>query len=216
MSPVTILLPVKEPHHSKTRLSGLLSCSQRSELTANMLIRVIQAAVRSTVDDIVVAGSQFNSLKQLIEGREFGPVRWVDVLGQDLNNDVETASTIIKNSGRAYIYIPGDVPFITSNDIEDVVRTSVDGENLVLVPSESDGGTNSMLIPPSSDFIPLLGIDSFRRHCEYAERNTLDYRIIRPVGLGLDLDTEKDLVRCEEIEPGFTDRLGAFPEDRLE
>ena len=126
-----------------------------------MLIRVIQAAVRSTVDDIVVAGSQFNSLKQLIEGREFGPVRWVDVLGQDLNNDVETASTIIKNSGRAYIYIPGDVPFITSNDIEDVVRTSVDGENLVLVPSESDGGTNSMLIPPSSDFIPLLGIDSF-------------------------------------------------------
>ena len=216
MPPVTILIPVKEPHHSKTRLSGLLSCSQRSELTANMLIRVIQAAVRSTVDDIVVAGSQFNSLKQLIEGREFGPVRWVDVLGQDLNNDVETASTIIKNSGRAYIYIPGDVPFITSNDIEDVVRTSVDGENLVLVPSESDGGTNSMLIPPSSDFIPLLGIDSFRRHCEYAERNTLDYRIIRPVGLGLDLDTEKDLVRCEEIEPGFTDRLGAFPEDRLE
>ena len=216
MPPVTILIPVKEPHHSKTRLSGLLSCSQRSELTANMLIRVIQAAVRSTVDDIVVAGSQFNSLKQLIEGREFGPVRWVDVLGQDLNNDVETASTIIKNSGRAYIYIPGDVPFITSNDIEDVVRTSVDGENLVLVPSESDGGTNSMLIPPSSDFIPLLGIDSFRRHCEYAERNTLDYRIIRSVGLGLDLDTEKDLVRCEEIEPGFTDRLGAFPEDRLE
>jgi len=216
MPPVTILIPVKEPHHSKTRLSGLLSCSQRSELTANMLIRVIQAAVRSTVDDIVVAGSQFNSLKQLIEGREFGPVRWVDVLGQDLNNDVETASTIIKNSGRAYIYIPGDVPFITSNDIEDVVRTSVDGENLVFVPSESDGGTNSMLIPPSSDFIPLLGIDSFRRHCEYAERNTLDYRIIRPVGLGLDLDTEKDLVRCEEIEPGFTDRLGAFPEDRLE
>ena len=216
MPPVTILIPVKEPHHSKTRLSGLLSCSQRSELTANMLIRVIQAAVRSTVDDIVVAGSQFNSLKQLIEGREFGPVRWVDVLGQDLNNDVETASTIIKNSGRAYIYIPGDVPFITSNDIEDVVSTSVDGENLVLVPSESDGGTNSMLIPPSSDFIPLLGIDSFRRHCEYAERNTLDYRIIRPVGLGLDLDTEKDLVRCEEIEPGFTDRLGAFPEDRLE
>ena len=216
MPPVTILIPVKEPHHSKTRLSGLLSCSQRSELTANMLIRVIQAAVRSTVDDIVVAGSQFNSLKQLIEGREFGPVRWVDVLGQDLNNDVETASTIIKNSGRAYIYIPGDVPFITSNDIEDVVRTSVDGENLVLVPSESDGGTNSMLIPPSSDFIPLLGIDSFRRHCEYAERNTLDYRIIRPVGLGLDLDTEKDLGRCEEIEPGFTDRLGAFPEDILE
>ena len=216
MPPVTILIPVKEPHHSKTRLSGLLSCSQRSELTVNMLIRVIQAAVCAAVDDIVVAGSQFNSLKQLIEGREFGPVRWVDVSGQDLNDDVEMASDIIKNSGRAYIYIPGDVPFITSNDIEDVIESSEDGEILVLVPSESDGGTNAMLIPPSSDFIPLLGVDSFRRHCEYAEGNTLDYKIVRPFGFTLDLDTEKDLVRCEEIEPGFTDRLGAVPKDRLE
>jgi len=216
MPPVTILIPVKEPHRSKTRLSALLSCSQRSELTANMLIRVIQAAGRSTVDDIVVAGSQFNSLKQLIEGQEFGPVRWVDVLGQDLNNDVEMASTSIKNSGRAYIYIPGDVPFITSNDIEDVIKSSEDGEIFVLVPSESDGGTNAMLIPPASNFIPLLGVDSFRRHCEYAERNTLDYTIIRPFGFTLDLDTEEDLARCEEIEPGFTDRLGALPEDGLE
>ena len=91
MLPVTILIPVKDPCQSKTRLSGLLSSSERSTLAANMLMRVIQAAVRSEVDDIVVAGSQLNSLKQLIEVQEFGSVRWVDVLGQDLNGDVEIA-----------------------------------------------------------------------------------------------------------------------------
>ncbi|PKB60149.1 MAG: 2-phospho-L-lactate guanylyltransferase [SAR202 cluster bacterium Ae2-Chloro-G1] len=216
MLPVTILIPVKDPCQSKTRLSGLLSSSERSTLAANMLMRVIQAAVRSEVDDIVVAGSQLNSLKQLIEVQEFGSVRWVDVLGQDLNVDVEIASAGIKNSGRAYIYIPSDVPFVTSNDIEDVIRSSEDGGIFVFVPSESDGGTNAMLIPQSSTFSPLLGVDSFRRHCEYAECNGLDYRIVRPSGLTLDLDTEKDLAHCEEIEPGFTDRLAAFPVDRLE
>ena len=61
MLPVTILIPVKDPYQSKTRLSGLLSSSERSTLAANMLMRVIQAAVRSEVDDIVVAGSQLNS-----------------------------------------------------------------------------------------------------------------------------------------------------------
>ena len=147
MLPVTILIPVKDPYQSKTRLSGLLSSSERSTLAANMLMRVIQAAARSEVDDIVVAGSQLNSLKQLIEVQEFGSVRWVDVLGQDLNGDVEIASAGIKNSGRAYIYIPSDVPFVTSNDIEDVIRSSEDGGIFVFVPSGSDGGTNAMLIP---------------------------------------------------------------------
>ena len=113
MPPVTILIPVKDPHHSKTRLSGLLNASQRSKLTLNMLLRVLKASVSSSVVDIVVAGGTFNPLKQLIREQGFASVRWVDVLGRDLNNDVEMASTAIRNSGRAYIYIPGDGPFIS-------------------------------------------------------------------------------------------------------
>ena len=107
MPAVTILIPVKDPHHSKTRLSGLLNSSQRSKLTLNMLLRVLKASVSSSVVDIVVAGGTFNPLKQLIKERAFPSVRWVDVLGRDLNNDVELASAGIRNSGRAYIYIPG-------------------------------------------------------------------------------------------------------------
>ena len=94
MPAVTILIPVKEPHHSKTRLSGLLNSSQRSKLTLNMLLRVIKASVSSSVVDIVVAGGTFNPLKQLIKERAFPSVRWVDVLGRDLNNDVELLSLI--------------------------------------------------------------------------------------------------------------------------
>ena len=216
MPAVTILIPVKEPHHSKTRLSGLLNSSQRSKLTLNMLLRVIKASVSSSVVDIVVAGGTFNPLKQLIKERAFPSVRWVDVLGRDLNNDVELASAVIRNSGRAYIYIPGDVPFISRDDIEEIIKSSEDGKTIVFVASESDGGTNAMFVPPEITFKPHLGVDSLKKHCEYAERNTWAYRIIRPSGLALDLDTERDLEHCEEIESGFLDRLGALHEGMLE
>ena len=37
----------------------------------------------------------------------------------------------------------------------------------------------------------------------------LETTVIKPLGVSIDLDTEDDLIRCEELEPGFRARLAA-------
>ena len=66
-----------------------------------------------------------------------------------------------------------------------------------------------MLIPAQNDFTTLLGHDSFNRHLKSARGMELETTVIKPLGVSIDLDTEDDLIRCEELEPGFRARLAA-------
>ena len=66
-----------------------------------------------------------------------------------------------------------------------------------------------MLIPSRNCFTTLLGHDSFDRHLKSARDMELETTVITPLGVSMDLDTEEDLIRCEELEPGFRARLAA-------
>lgn len=198
-----VLIPMKNPYDSKSRLAKVFSRNQRAELSLNMLARVVTASKLSLADNIAVVGGEF--IASCANEHE---VDWIHVSSNDLNEDLYAAMCLSVEDDFVPIYLPGDVPFLTPDDINEVIKASHGGSEVVLVPSGHDGGTNCFLNPFFLCFKPLLGIDSFRRHIEFAEMRNVPFSVRRLSGLLLDLDTEDDLRRCNAFESGFIKRLG--------
>ena len=205
MPNIAVLIPMKTPCSAKSRLSELLSVPQRETLVKNMLKRVLLAARGSSAQSVTVVGGGVNVRR--IASRHFA--EWTRSLGNDLNVDLMDSIKARESEGFSAIYLPGDLPFVKAIDIDAVIDASRQGTRLVLVPSSGDGGTSCMLIPAQNDFTTLLGHDSFNRHLKSARDMELETMVIKPLGASIDLDTEDDLIRCEELEPGFRARLAA-------
>ena len=105
------------------------------------------------------------------------------------------------------IYLPADLPFITSSDVASLVEASDHGQKLTLAPAHRDRGTNSIVVPQDSGFKPALGIRSYEKHRVQARTLGISTAICDRPGLGLDLDTYEDMEACELRDPGILSRL---------
>ena len=195
---------MKVPSEGKSRLIDVLDGPSRELLTVALLRRVLKASAESTVEAVYVVGG---GLEVAQVCQQMG-VNWLDSNSGDLNFDVSVGISEISQMGNGTVYLPGDLPFVTPGDIDSVIELSDNGSLAVLVSSESDGGTNCILFPNQTDLIPLLGIDSYRKHYEYAKNRGIPFEVIRPEGLLIDLDTPEDLRKCEKIENGFLKNMG--------
>ena len=157
MVKIAVLIPMKGSDKVKSRLSDTLSRCQRMTLATNLLNRVVLAAKGSLVSSITVVGG--GNLSREV-ARKWS-VDWVETQGANLNLELMNSVEAKKSQGFASMYLPGDLPFVKSSDVNKVIAESKSGIQMVFVPSSSDGGTNCMLIPAEFDFSTLLGKDSF-------------------------------------------------------
>ncbi len=200
---INILIPFKGLRNSKTRLSKILSESERRKIALNMFEIVLKASKESSADSVTIIGGGLSSSKIAYE---FG-VDWIDPGYEELNADFMHVMNNKMDKGFSCVYVPADLPFLRGADIDFVINASRLCRNIVLVPSIGDGGTSCMLIPRKFDFESRLGSDSFMNHLREAEERELNVSIVTSLELGLDLDTESDLNICEKYDPGFTIRL---------
>ena len=105
------------------------------------------------------------------------------------------------------MYIPGDLPLLTTADVEQALDSSKFGSLLTICPAVGDGGTNGLVVPAQSPFQIQLGTDSFYRHTTSAEQLGLPFAIVETQGFGLDLDTSGDLAELRRITPGTFERI---------
>lgn len=87
--------------------------------------------------------------------------------------------------------VPVDVPLAFKGDLEDLLDTGATSD-VVLVPSETDGGTNALYLSPPAVLEPHFGPQSLRAHLHEAERKGLRCSILNLPRLALDLDTPED------------------------
>ena len=195
-SPTVAVTPMKPLAESKTRLGGALPPARRAELSLAMLRSVLDVLRRSRMARIIVVGGD---ARVRAEARAMGAEWRPDEFG-DLNAALDAAFRDLRSRGTPAAYIPADLPLLSPADADALLDASQDGETLTFCPAH-DGGTNAIVAPPSADFKPLLGADSFRRHKAAARRLGLDARIARIPAFERDLDTVEDLRICLRARP---------------
>lgn len=193
------VIPVKQISQAKQRLSPLLSTEERRDFFSAMLEDVLSMMVKiDFFEKIILATNCPHAIS--IAGRhgithfETGPD---DGLNQAAG---ETVNHLLENGIRDMFLIPGDIPLITEEEINSVLKAHPSAPSLTIIPSRDKLGSNCILLSPPSRMPLKFGPDSYFRHLEIAQTNGLKVNPMEFPGFGLDIDGPKDLFELLKAE----------------
>ena len=199
--PLRTIVPMKPLAEAKTRLWDDLPPLERQAVVLLMLERVAVAAVKATARRacVVVGGDEI-----VREVSEASGARWTPDTADGLNAALWAAMQAAYADGaEAALFLPGDLPLITGDDVGAVITASDHYAATVCVRASSDGGTNALLQPAGSAFEPLLGERSFEKHCEAATAKGATLVTPDLPRVAFDLDTRADYEWAKENVAGF-------------
>ena len=173
-----------------------------------MLERVVRAAVGACT---VVGGSCTvvggdDAVRAAAEGAGAG---WTPDPAKGLNAALWSAMrTAYADGALAALFLPADLPLITSADVLAVVEASRGYARPAGVEAVSDGGTNALLVPAACAFEPRLGEDSFAKHRAAAEAAGSPLAAVDLPNIAFDVDTAADYAWAKANQGTALDLLG--------
>jgi 2-phospho-L-lactate guanylyltransferase len=186
------VLPVKDLHHAKQRLAGVLSAAERQALFAAMLEDVLSALAASEGLAGILAVTRDPQARDLA-GR-YGARLLIepDNHGHTAASSLG-AATLAREGVLGMVQVPADIPLITPADIGAVLQAHERAPAITLAPSRDRMGSNAVACSPP-DLLPLrFGDDSFFPHLERARALGVEPQIVERRGFALDVDTPADL-----------------------
>jgi len=185
------IIPVKNLDVTKSRLSPLLSNSERGRFVLKMLGDVL-IVTKSTprIHQTVVVGMDSETSRV---AKSFGAVSLAEVpLG--LNEAIfEATKWCAQKGAESVLILPADIPLVTPADLSRIL--SLGEENAVVISPSRDGtGTNALLLKPPNCIKLFYGPRSFERHMDEALRRKLRFCVFESSRIGLDVDTVEDLI----------------------
>ena len=139
------------------------------------------------------------------EVTEASGARWAPDTADGLNAALWAGMQAAYADGAAAaLFLPGDLPLITGDDVLALVAASDGCTATICVRASSDGGTNALLQPAGTAFEPLLGERSFEKHCEAATAKGVTLVTPDLPRVAFDLDTRADYEWAKENVAGFT------------
>ena len=128
---VVPIIPMKPLAEGKTRLGRQFDQSQRADLAAGMLQRVISAIKGASIELFWVIGGD-ERVTQLVRNEDG---IWLPEMGRNLNDTVSKAFATASQEGYSALYLPGDLPFIKPSDVINLIRSSERRNNITLAPA---------------------------------------------------------------------------------
>lgn len=194
--PTFAIIPIKHLREAKSSLSAVLTPKQRRELVIAMLKDVLKAvsSARSITGTIVVSPDE----KIIKFARKNGADGVVEP-GVELNEALKLATQrAITNGATSVLIMPSDIPFLTADDIENIVTMASSRRDIVIAPSK-DNGTNALFLRPPNVMSLRFGGESFPAHLSEARRAGVTPRIYRSITVATDIDNPADLVGIEKF-----------------
>lgn len=183
------ILPVKRIDQAKGRLSTHFDADQRARIAGALVADAIELCVSTEFLRWWVVSDDPEVLRAA-ERRGLGTV---DDPGDGLNVAVETATAVaLKDGADSVTVIPSDIPLAFRGDLVDLLDTGATSD-VVVVPSERDGGTNGLFMSPPDLLQPNFGPGSLQKHLHTAERASLRCALLSLPRLSLDIDTVEDV-----------------------
>ena len=189
---VHAVIPVKNLGNAKQRLAGVLGQPERTALFRAMLEDVLEALSRVTSlagivlvtrDETAMALAKVYGAQCLIEPENRGHTAAVEL----------AAGTLARWGVGSLLQLPGDIPRVTSHEIEAVIAAHAAAPAVTIAPSRDYRGSNAVLCSPPDVFPFRFGDDSFHPHLAAARAIGIEPTVIERAGIGLDIDTPDDL-----------------------
>ncbi|MGI9382270.1 MAG: 7,8-didemethyl-8-hydroxy-5-deazariboflavin synthase CofG, partial [Methyloligellaceae bacterium] len=193
---IAAVVPMKPLAAAKGRLAAALSDEARAGLAAAMLADVLETLARCpgiARHFVISADPAVSDI-----ARKCGADTIAEPEPAGLNAALRQAAAHVAGLGFArMLYVPGDVPLATTDQIAAILAAAPDGLGRVVVPAADGDGTNALLVSPAEGFAPSFGPGSFARHRDAGG----DVRVLTLEGLGHDIDTPEDLTLLRARRP---------------
>jgi 2-phospho-L-lactate guanylyltransferase len=187
---IVAIIPVKTFSKAKTRLN--LSLNQREDLCRIMLEEVVRTIFNTkNIDKIIVVSKDEEALKLT---KKFDVKEIFDDDESGVNHAVSLADSYLENNEwDTSIVFPQDIPFIQSQDIEDLIQFPKSPQSVLIVPSRRFDGTNALLRRPHNLMKTHYDEDSYKIHLEVGKSLTSNTSLILLRRIMLDVDNQDDL-----------------------
>lgn len=197
------IIPVKPLRRGKSRLSGVLSESERTSLNSCLLENTLQVLSEvSEIDHTLVISRDPQALAL---ARKQGARTLMENHDSNLNRALEFATSMIrKPAHRGILILPADLPLLTSTDIRVLLNSASNPPVVSIAPDRHNEGTNALLISPPGLIRYSFGVGSFERHSAAALQSGARLEIVKNVAMSLDLDTPGDL---DLVRTGLSDLI---------
>ncbi len=187
------VVPVKNLQHAKQRLTSVLSAGERHGLFRAMLEDVLSALSECRGLAGVVLVTRDSEAKAL--AARYG----ARVLEEEENRGHTAASgfgvrTLAAEGVPGMVQLPADIPLVTPEDIDALLRAHGSAPAVTLAPSRDERGSNAVACSPP-EVLPLrFGDDSYFPHLQRARALGIEPGVVHRPGLALDVDTPDDLL----------------------
>jgi 2-phospho-L-lactate guanylyltransferase len=182
------IIPVKPFEQAKSRLAGALSPDERAELAETWFTHVLSVVRAAPEVSAALVISRDPAALALAE--KWGARTLVEQ-GDDLNAAWDQATHAAKGAD-AVLLLPGDLPFIHSDDISAMIALADAPGSVVIAPDHKRDGTNALLIRPPGLIGYAYGMGSFERHAAAALAAGVRPRLYTSERM-LDIDVPDDL-----------------------
>jgi 2-phospho-L-lactate/phosphoenolpyruvate guanylyltransferase len=193
------IVPVKPLKRGKSRLAGILTEEERTQLNQDLLERTLKTLSQlKELDQVLVVSRDPHALTI---ARNYG-AKTVQEDGQPHLNTALTRATVMAqlHSPHGVLVLPADLPLLTPDDVLALIDRAVRPPVVVIAPDRHRKGTNALLMVPPSLIEYDFGDGSFERHCERARQAGAKLEIVELPSLALDLDLPEDLEMVRKLE----------------
>lgn len=186
------VVPVKETTGAKQRLAGVMAPALRRVLALTMLQDVLAAlADVPALHGIAVVTVDRDAARI---SRDAGACVLDDDATAGHTAAIAGAARRFLSEGAAgMLALPGDIPLVNAAEVIQLIAAHGPAPAFTIVPAWDGRGSNAVLCSPPG-LVPLqFGNDSCLPHLAAAESLGLRPRVLRLAGIGLDIDTPRDL-----------------------
>ncbi|HVY13917.1 MAG TPA: 2-phospho-L-lactate guanylyltransferase [Rhodopila sp.] len=200
MTDVWAAVPVKSFTGAKSRTSSILTPAQREVLAATMLEDVLAALAGArrlagilvnTIDPTAAGLAERYGARVVTEGALDGHTGAVNGM----------ARVLIAEGRGALLTLPGDIPRVTSAEIDAIVGSALAAPSFTIVPAHDELGSNAVLCAPPASVKLRFGDDSYFPHLMAARAAGVEPTVVRLPGIGLDIDHPADLRAFVNAKP---------------
>jgi len=192
------IVPIKTFARAKQRLANVLNEDERRSLMLAMARDVLTCLSQSETLTGVLIVSRAREADVLAE--TFATERFAESPNVDLAGALTQAAQYLVShfSAKGIFVVPADVPAITTDEVDQLVRSHT---QVTVLPDSDNVGTNGLICSPPLSLPYIFDGKSFKPHVDAAFAAGITPKIVPASCFALDVDTPKDLMALYQQQP---------------